>query len=75
MTRDQGRIIAAICALAIFVIGAVIQQQKTFGLSDQITAALVIVNGALALATNYFPNLFKAEPAPLPGNPSGAPNP
>lgn len=70
MTRNQGRAVAAACAILIFVITGVIAQSKTFGLSDAAVAALVILNGALALATNYFPNLWKSEPAPLPGNPN-----
>jgi len=75
MTRDQGRMLAAALGILSFVITAVIQQQDTFGISKQITAALVIVNGALLVGTNYFPNVFRSEPAPLPGNPTGSPNP
>jgi hypothetical protein len=75
MSRNQGRILAALFGVLSFTITAVIQQQDTFEISKQITAALVIVNGALLVGTNYFPNVFKSEPAPLPGNPTGAPNP
>jgi hypothetical protein len=75
MSRDQGRILAALIGVLGFIITAVIQQQDTFGISKQVTAALVIVNGALFVGANYFPNVFRSEPAPLPGNPTGAPNP
>lgn len=75
MTRDQGRVIAGVLGLGVVIVTALVAQADTFNFSDQIKAVLVIVNGALAYVINYLPNIWKAEPAPLPGNPTGAPNP
>jgi hypothetical protein len=70
MTRDQGRALAGILGLVVVVVTALVAQADTFHFSDQVKAALVILNGALAYVINYLPNLFRAEPAPLPGNPN-----
>lgn len=66
MTRTQGRVIAGILAIATFVISQFIKDASLFGLSAQAAELLVILNGVLALTVNYLPNIFRAEPAPLP---------
>lgn len=67
MTRTQGRIVAFVLAAATLVITQVVKDSTLFGLSPQVTQLLVIVNGVLALGTNYLPNIWRSEPAPLPG--------
>lgn len=71
MTRDQGRVIAGILGLAVVIVTALVAQADVFKFSDAVKAALVIINGALAYVINWLPNIFRAEPAPLPGNPTG----
>jgi hypothetical protein len=68
MTRTQGRILAFVLAAAIFIVTQVVDSQETYGLHPAVTQTLVILNGVLALATNYLPNIFHSEPAPLPGD-------
>jgi hypothetical protein len=70
MTRTQGRILAFVLAAAIFIVTQVVQASDTYHLNPAITQSLVILNGVLALATNYLPNIFHSEPAPLPGDPT-----
>lgn len=75
MSRDQGRILAAALGILIVVVTAIVANPEGLGISKQVAAWFVIVNAALAAAVNYLPNVWKSEPAPLPGNPTGAPNP
>lgn len=75
MSRTQGRIIAGILGLLVVIVTAVVKDAEIFGLSAAVTAALVIVNGALAYLINWLPNIWHSEPAPLPGNPTGKVNP
>jgi hypothetical protein len=75
MTRTQGRIIAGVISILLFVFAQVAKDAQIFGLSPAVAQALVIVVGALGIANNWLPNIWHSEPAPLPGNPTGAPNP
>jgi hypothetical protein len=66
MTRTQGRIIAFVLAAATLVVTQVAKDASLFGLTPAVAQLLVIVNGVLALGTNYLPNIWRTEPAPLP---------
>jgi hypothetical protein len=75
MSRTQGRIIAGVISILIFVFSQVAKDAAIFGLSPAIAQMFVIIVGALGIANNWLPNIWHSEPAPLPGNPTGSNNP